>query len=305
MSTPATPDWSQMKELAAIFVAMQFNDIKRLVNPVRKAAATALLLVATMVPATAAVSDWAGEGNAKVRLIAAGVDGNGRLAAGIEIVLQPGWKTYWRTPGDAGVAPVTDFSASTNIAAPVDIAFPVPHRLDDGYAVTNVYQGHVVLPLSASVVDPAAATALIAALDIGVCAEICVPEHYDLALDLAPGETDAEVETILTDARAKLPGAPEPGTFAVDRVVRSGGTDKRPVFAFDVVAPDIADAEVFVEGPIDWYPAPPTLVSADANRATYNVEFSRLGAKTPIGGNLFTVTVVAAGRAIEQQVTLD
>jgi DsbC/DsbD-like thiol-disulfide interchange protein len=143
------------------------------------------------------------------------------------------------------------------------------------------------------------------ALDIGVCAEICIPEHYELTLAVAAGESDTVAEAILADARTMLAGAPEPGTFAADRVVRAGGTDKRPVFAFDVVAPDIADAEIFVEGPVDWYPAPPTLVSTKGNSGTYNVEFSRLGANTPLGGNTFRVTVVSVGRAIEDSVTLD
>jgi DsbC/DsbD-like thiol-disulfide interchange protein len=290
--------------MAAIFLAMQFNDFRCLVNPLR-GTVVVLLLVATSVPSAAAIGDWAGDGNAKVRLVAAGVDGAGRLAAGIEIVLEPGWKTYWRTPGDAGVAPIIDSTASSNLFAPVDVAFPVPHRLDDGYAVTNVYEDRVVFPLSARVVDPASATMLVVALDIGVCAEICIPEHYDLTLTVAPDESDTVAEAILAEARTTLAGAPEPGKFAVNRVVRAGGTDKRPVFAFDVAAPDVANAEVFVEGPVDWYPAPPGLVSTEGNVATYNVEFSRLGAKTPLGGNTFRVTVVSVGRAVEDSVTLD
>lgn len=284
---------------------MQFNGIKRLVNLSFAAAAIAFPLVAAIAPAGAAIGNWAGDGNAKVRLVAAGVDGEGRLAAGIEIVLEPGWKTYWRTPGDAGVAPITDFSASTNIVNPVEVAFPVPHRFDDGYAVTNVYEDRVVLPILAPVVDPSSTTTLVLALDIGVCAEICVPEHYDLTLDLAPREADPQAQAILADAFAKLPANAEPGIFAIDRVIRAGGPDKRPVFAFDIVGPDIVGAQVFVEGPVDWYPALPDLVSVDGDRATYSVEFSRSGAKTPLGKTAFRVTVVSAGRAIEDIVTLD
>ena len=35
--------------------------------------------------------------------------------AGVEIKLKPGWKTYWRYPGDSGVPPVLDFSESQNV----------------------------------------------------------------------------------------------------------------------------------------------------------------------------------------------
>lgn len=256
-------------------------------------------------PAGAAVSDWRGEGNAQVRLIAAGVDADGRISAGIEIAVAPGWKTYWRTPGDAGVAPLIDFSRSSNIDGPVLVEFPVPHRVDDGYAVTNVYENHVVLPITVAVADPQSTTRLVLSLDIGVCAEICIPEHYDLTLDLAPGKVDAAAAAILADARLALPGKPVPGIFEVGRVRRVGGTDKRPAFEIQIVAADAAKAEVFVEGPADWYPAMPKAVASDDTHATFRVEFNRPGSKVPIGGNTFTVTVVADGGAIEDTVTLD
>ena len=255
--------------------------------------------------AGAAVSDWRGEGHAKVRLIAAGVDADGRISAGIEIAIAPGWKTYWRTPGDAGVAPLIDFSGSSNINGPVLVEFPVPHRVDDGYAVTNVYEDHVVLAVTVAAADPQSATRLVLSLDIGVCAEICIPEHYDLMLDLAPGKVDATAAAILADARRALPGNPVPGIFEVGRVWQVGATDKRPVFEVQIVAPDAAKAEVFVEGPVDWYPAMPKLIASDDTHATFSVEFNRLGSRTPIGGNTFTVTVVADGGAIEDTATLD
>lgn len=262
-------------------------------------------LVASCLSAAAAVGEWQGEGNARVRLIATGVDAAGDIAAGIEIALEPGWKTYWRTPGDAGVAPLIDFSDSTNLGRPVTVEYPVPHRVDDGYAVSNVYDSYVVLPVTATVIDPQATSELVMSLDIGVCSEICIPEHYDLALEIDPDESDPTVAAILKGARAALPHEPVPGVLEAGGIVRTGGTEKRPLFEVSVVAPDAAKAEIFIEGPADWFPALPKLVGSDETHATFSVEFSRLGAKTPIGGNLFTVTVIANGKAIEDTVALD
>ena len=61
--------------------------------------------------------------------IISAVDGAGDLAAiplALHIVLQPGWKTYWRSPGDAGYPPQVDVSGSTNVAR-VELMWPVPH----------------------------------------------------------------------------------------------------------------------------------------------------------------------------------
>jgi DsbC/DsbD-like thiol-disulfide interchange protein len=76
-----------------MFSVMIFKDIGQIVNLSRKSIATLALLAAMATPAAAAIGDWAGEGSARVRLVAAGVDAQGRLAAGIEIDLDPGGKT--------------------------------------------------------------------------------------------------------------------------------------------------------------------------------------------------------------------
>ena len=295
-------DVSRKDSIGVMFQTMVFCSIKHLC--VRFFTSLLLILLAS-VPGFADIGDWRGDGPAKVRLIAAGVDADGRIAAGIEIALEPGWKTYWRSPGDAGIAPLTDFSASDNIKRPIEIAFPVPHRYDDGFSVTNVYENHVVLLVDAAAADPQAPTTLTVALDIGVCAEVCIPEHYDLALDVNAGATDPEAAAILAEAREALPGRPVPGVFHVDAIKRTGGDDKRPQFEVSIVAPAAAEAEIFVEGPVDWYPGIPTLVSSEGTRATFALAFSRPGSKTEIGGNAFRVTVLSAGAAIEDTVALD
>ena len=37
--------------------------------------------------------------------------------AAVEIRLAPGWHTYWRVPGEAGIPPRFDWSGSQNLAA--------------------------------------------------------------------------------------------------------------------------------------------------------------------------------------------
>ena len=91
----------------------------------------------------------------------------------------------------------------------------------------------------------------------------------------------------------------------VTGATRQGGSDKRPTFDVAVKLPDVKGAEVFVEGPADWYPNAPKLVSEGDGGGTYRVTFDRLTSKVPIAGTKLRVTIVSAGRAIEQWVPLD
>jgi DsbC/DsbD-like thiol-disulfide interchange protein len=261
-------------------------------------------VLAVPVSAEAAAGPWVGAGKARVRLLIAGTDASGRLDGGIEIALDPGWHTYWRSPGDSGIAPVMDFSASRNLG-PVEVAFPMPERVDDGYSVSNVYKGSVVLPISAKLGDAGSGADLSLRLDIGVCADVCVPDHFEATLALKPGESDAEVAKVLAEARGHLPGPPRPGTFAVTAVTRQGGTDKRPAFDIAATLPEVGGAAMFVEGPDDWYPDTPKLVTGEGGKATYRVTFDRLTSKVPITGTKLRVTIASGGNAIEQWVPLD
>src|SRR5712671_2953716 len=98
---------------------------------------TALGIVATLSVACAAIevraedsSPWQRNAHSAVRLLAGSRSG-AVLLGGIAIQLQPGWHTYWRTPGDSGVPPRFDFSKSDNVEA-VAVLYPVPQKFDDG-----------------------------------------------------------------------------------------------------------------------------------------------------------------------------
>jgi DsbC/DsbD-like thiol-disulfide interchange protein len=261
-----------------------------------------VLLVLAALPTAAGEGDWGRGLKASVRLIASGVDVDGRLAAGIEVVMPPGWHTYWRSPGDAGIAPIFDFSASRNIAD-VKVDFPVPTRLDDGFSVTNVYYDRVVFPVSAVVENPAEPVELAVAIDLGVCAEICVPDSVVATIAVPPGASDPAAAATLAEARALLPAPPEAGVFAVSSVVRDGGTDKRPVFRFVTLVPDSPSADILVEGPNDWSAYLPVRTAEAGNEVVWSVKFSRLGAITTPEGVAFRVTLISGGRAIEQSVS--
>src|SRR3979411_2099542 len=101
--------------------------------PIRAALGVAATVLASSLAIPARAQDssaWQRDQHSAVRLLAGSRSG-AVLLGGIGFQLQPGWKTYWRTPGDSGVPPRFDFSKSENIEA-VTVLWPAPRNVDDG-----------------------------------------------------------------------------------------------------------------------------------------------------------------------------
>ena len=99
-------------------------------------------------------------------------DGN-RVAA-IRMTMAPGWKTYWRAPGDMGIPPHFDWTGSENLSA-VDVEWPAPTVFREKNLTTIGYRDQVLLPLRITTPDKGAPVMLKTTIDMGVCLDICVP----------------------------------------------------------------------------------------------------------------------------------
>ena len=201
-------------------------------------------------------SGWDGELHAAARLIGGAAPSTKLLRAGLEIRLDPGWKTYWRYPGDSGVPPTFDFAGSQNVRS-VTTLWPAPKRFADGAGGQSVgYFGDVVLPLTIVPEDASKPASLRVKLGYAICANLCVPAEADLDLTLS-GRPGAE-EPALVAAEARVPrriplgATDERGGLAVRSVHReAGGAQPRvvveiaaPVSVFDLVALETLDAIV-------------------------------------------------------------
>ena len=123
-------------------------------------------------------SPWIRDGHSAVRLLAGSRSG-AVLLGGIAFQLQPGWKTYWRTPGDSGVPPRFDFSKSENIEA-VTILWPAPTKFDDGAGGHSLgYHDQIVLPLRIVAKNADKPVTLRAAVNYAVCEKLCIPVEAD------------------------------------------------------------------------------------------------------------------------------
>jgi thiol:disulfide interchange protein DsbD len=172
----------------------------------------ALFLVAFALPARAAESAAVTSARATATLvsdtnhIAPGTP----FKVGLRLRLQPGWHTYWRNPGDAGIAPELTFALPDGASAG-PIAWPAPQRQPEGPLMTYGYSGEVLLAVPVS--GPAHTVRLHASWL--VCKEICVPEEGDFRLDLPAGPPTASPEApLFAAAEASLP-RPSPWTAQV------------------------------------------------------------------------------------------
>src|ERR1700741_3969671 len=145
--------------------------------PMRAALGFAVTLVASSLAIEARAQDaspWQRDGHSAVRLLAGSRSG-AVLLGGIAFQLQPGWKTYWRTPGDSGVPPRFDFSKSENVEA-VTVLWPAPMKFDDGAGGVSLgYKQQVVLPLRIVAKRADKPVTLRAPISYAGCEKICIP----------------------------------------------------------------------------------------------------------------------------------
>lgn len=112
---------------------------------------------------------------------------DGTRMAALRLELAPGWKTYWRSPGDAGIPPQIDWSGSRNLAG-VALHWPAPRVYREGGVTTVGYKDVLVLPVTLRPTRPGAME-VTAALDIGVCKDVCIPHRMTIEGTIADGAT--------------------------------------------------------------------------------------------------------------------
>ena len=269
------------------------------------AASAAVMTFATAANAAdASASAWADDTRSAVRLIAGSNEsGEPRLRAGIEIKLQPGWKTYWRYPGDSGVPPRFDFSGSDNLAR-AKVLYPAPHLFTDETGNSLGYKDSVIFPLQVTASQPGKPVTLRLKLDYAVCEKLCIPAEGRAELTFGAG--DSANDTALAAAEAHVP-KPVDATEAGLTARRVNNTAK-PLVAVDLKADGDKPVALFVEGPsAEWaLPIPVPAQGAPAGRRHFGFELDGLPSGVdPMGQFELTFTVVEGDHAIEVKTHLD
>ncbi|MFI0845683.1 protein-disulfide reductase DsbD domain-containing protein [Mesorhizobium sp. IMUNJ 23232] len=249
--------------------------------------ASAAIMAGLAGAASASSSPWIDVQGARVRLVTSGnPDNDGVLRGALEINLVPGWKTYWRDPGDAGVPPMIDVTASTNIKS-ADLDFPAPERHDEGDFSWAGYDRPVSLPVSFRLEDATKPVSVRASIFLGVCETICVPVKADIAIDPAADPDNPDDATTVSAALASLP-APATADFGL-RIVRV--EDGKLIV--EAVSPDVGkNADVFIAAEEGYSFEEPKRSQKDG-RTYFTMEATRPDTHPSSGGLHYTLVTDA------------
>src|SRR6266851_1274477 len=270
--------------------------------PMRAALGLAAAIVASSLAIEARAEDaspWQRDGHSAVRLLAGSRSG-AVLLGGIAVQLQPGWKTYWRTPGDSGVPPRFDFSKSENIEA-VTVLWPAPAKFDDGAGGHSMgYHGQVVLPLRIVAKNADKPVMLRVGINYAVCEKICIPVEAKAELgftSVASTEDSALFAALDTVPKPASIGDPNPLTIR----------DVKSSVLVDVVTPDTREINLFVEGPTpDWaLPVPTPLEKSPPGVKRFSFELDGLPPGADPAGAALKLTLVGGDRAYEFNINLE
>ncbi len=229
--------------------------------------------------------------------------GNEPVMAGLRFRLARGWKTYWRSPGDAGYPPMVDWSGSENLAA-ADLLWPAPKRYFDHGLQTIGYENEVILPLNLRVVNPDLPLSVNAVVDYLVCEEICIPVQQNVSLVVPPGPSQPTPESPLIDRyRAALPvvGSPQsPPNITIQEVAPDEATDT-VTLQVGIRSPEpFQEPDLFLEGAAGtWFSQPATTQSEGGRRVQFT--FTAGGVASFVDADL-KATLVDGQRAWERDI---
>ncbi len=246
-------------------------------------------------------SAWVKGAYSSARLIGGVPASDEMRRAGIHIRLAPGFKTYWRTPGNSGVPPHISFEGSLNLAG-VDVQFPFPSTFDDGVGTSFGYHDEVVFPVRVFAQDKSRPVELVMALDYAVCERFCVPVQASARLVL-PGRGAAATtfEPLLLAHEANVPRMQNLAATASLTVTRLEQTGPLSFTAFALTP---GPATLFAEAPAGWY-VETTPLDDQHGGARFRIDIVEKPKSTHVSEGTLLLTLVSGTTAIETEVRLD
>jgi DsbC/DsbD-like thiol-disulfide interchange protein/cytochrome c biogenesis protein CcdA len=165
----------------------------------------------------------------------------------LTVELKPGWKTYWRSPGEGGVAPKISWPDGVTDSW----SWPVPSRFDISGMTTQGYHDKVTIPI---VLDGVKGDTLDGTLTLSTCSNVCLLTDYPLHLDFTQ-PVDEGFRSAFEQAMRAVPGSSGVSSdlsawLSGDKLVITGTTDGKwdnPGIYFDPLEGDILPGEPVIK----------------------------------------------------------
>lgn len=289
-----------------------FQDIFALQQIIRNSIFAVLFLLVADPMAMAKEFPWNSTPQAKLRVVAGGVATlQGEKPAqwlGLEFEAAPGWKLYWRTPGDAGFPPTLTWDAPENITD-AEIMWPVPERhiesSDNIKLQSFIYHGKFILPLKITPED--IAKPLQGKLDVqyATCKDICIPLDATFDIAVSPQGNDSIQLAGIKAALDKVPAANGSNGMTILETHYRSSQEVKPYLEILAKTPEgfSQDADILVETDAQLQFDKPEVEVLDGQRACFHIPIIPLmeGAALSETDNL-RLTLINRGKAIETTV---
>lgn len=165
----------------------------------------------------------------------------------LTVELKPGWKTYWRSPGEGGVAPKISWPDGVTDSW----SWPVPSRFDISGMTTQGYHDKVTIPIT---LDGVRGDTLDGTLTLSTCSNVCLLTDYPLHLNFTQ-PVDESFRSAFAQAMRAVPGtsgvsADLSAWLSDGNLVVTGTTDGKwdnPGIFFDPLEGDILPGEPVIK----------------------------------------------------------
>ena len=183
---------------------------------------------------------------AEVSLIAGWRQADGSHVAAIEIRMRPGWYTYWRVPGDAGIAPEFDWSGSRNLAS-VAYEWPHPEVIETAGMRSFGFYDELVLPIRLEPQRRGEAIEASLELFFGICEQVCIPAEVRVEAVLPPSAAPVGRDRIGAAQAARAHGPGEAGVINASCGITAGTDGAEIAATVEFAAPPLAGQVVVFE----------------------------------------------------------
>lgn len=254
-------------------------------------------LLALSLTAAPALAEWRGVIQSAELLPGWRTETGGHMTA-LRVRLAPGWKTYWRAPGGAGIPPSFDWSGSDNLRS-VRIHWPRPLQFSLNGLRTLGYAPEMVLPIEVQPATAGAPIHLSAEVSLGVCRDICVPAQVTVSADL-PAEGGEAADPAIRAALAARPRAAAAGGVRSHRCTVEPATDGLRLTA-EIDVPTLGAGEIAVIETADpdlWVSEAQTTRAGGRLTAVADI-VPLTDAPVALDRRGLTITLIAGDRAIE------